>query len=217
MLCCLAAPLPYQLVCSLPAHDALVHTHLRMRAALCRHACPPVSRTWGLDACRKRCIRQLCGSIARHTVCGTAPRLLVSAPGAVFLWDDAAVEVHTSELQADAAYVVLAHGTSHPMLRVCACSGRSPKQAHAESACVSAAGSLVRACRRLLSIARGAAKASFFTLGKRACTYSLDAFRALPLLLRDAPIRLRVLVSVQRRECALGCCLLILFARFCPS
>ncbi len=85
-------------------------------------------QTLGLNVCKNDFEGSSAGGIARHIVCGTAPRLLVLASGAVFLWDDAAVEVHTSELQADAAYVVLAHGTSHPMLRVCACPGRLPKQ-----------------------------------------------------------------------------------------
>lgn len=45
-------------------------------------------------------------------------RWVGSLAGALFLWDEAAVELSASELQADAAYVVLAHGASQPHLRV---------------------------------------------------------------------------------------------------
>lgn len=38
--------------------------------------------------------------------------------GALFLWDEAAADLSTSHLKADAAYVVLAHGASRPCLRV---------------------------------------------------------------------------------------------------
>lgn len=47
-----------------------------------------------------------------------ALRRLPRSAGALFLWDAATAQVTSSELQADAAYVVLAHGASHPRLQV---------------------------------------------------------------------------------------------------
>ena len=38
--------------------------------------------------------------------------------GALFLWDEAAAKLSASELQADAAYVVLTHGAARLTLRV---------------------------------------------------------------------------------------------------
>jgi len=127
--CCAASLHPYrvnsmQLAC-LSSPCPCTHPHASRAMSSRMSAC---EQTLGLNVCENDFLGSSAGGIARHIVCGTAPRLLVLASGAVFLWDDAAVEVHTSELQADAAYVVLAHGTSHPMLRVCACPGRLPKQ-----------------------------------------------------------------------------------------